>query len=176
MCIRDRLSLNARLHESRKQMDAVRRGFFSVVPECVVSLCLVKEIETMVCGSFEIDIKFLKENTNSYDEDDEVNKWFWEVLEEFSQEDRRAYLRFTWGRSRLPLTSEDFGDHHSIERIDGGDSSYPVSHTCFFQIDLPRYTSKEILAERLRYAIHNCLAIDGDDTEIIEDEEDVQQR
>ena len=30
----------------------------------------------------------------------------------------------------------------------GGDvAPLPVAHTCFFQIDLPRYTSKEVLKE-----------------------------
>ena len=59
-----RLSIAARLNESKRQMEAVRRGFLSVVPECVVSLCLVNELETMVCGNVEIDIDFLKANTD----------------------------------------------------------------------------------------------------------------
>ena len=32
----------------------------------------------------------------------------------------------------------------------------------FFSINLPRYTSKEILREKLVYAIANCLALDAD--------------
>lgn len=41
----------------------------------------------------------------------------------------------------------------------------PVSHTCFFTVDLPRYSTKEILKTKLKYAIFNCIAIDGDDTD-----------
>ena len=38
----------------------------------------------------------------------------------------------------------------------------PTSQTCFFQIRLPEYTSQEILAEKLRYAIKHCRSIDMD--------------
>ena len=47
---------------------------------------------------------------------DKIVIWFWEILHEFSQEERRAYLRFAWGRSRLPMTAADFTDRMSIER------------------------------------------------------------
>ena len=36
------------------------------------------------------------------------------------------------------------------------------SHTCFFTIDLPAYSSNEIMYERLNYAITVCSSIDGD--------------
>lgn len=38
----------------------------------------------------------------------------------------------------------------------------PTSQTCFFQLRLPQYTSREVMAERLRYAIQNCRSIDMD--------------
>ena len=47
---------------------------------------------------------------------------------------------------------------------DNVDGMLPVSHTCFFSLELPRYSSLELMKTRLRYAIHNCTAIDGDDT------------
>ena len=38
----------------------------------------------------------------------------------------------------------------------------PVAHTCFFSIELPKYSSYEILRDKLKYAITNCQAIDTD--------------
>ncbi|GAA6075642.1 probable E3 ubiquitin-protein ligase HERC1 [Tachysurus ichikawai] len=38
----------------------------------------------------------------------------------------------------------------------------PTAQTCFFQLRLPPYTSQTVLAERLRYSIHNCPSIDMD--------------
>ena len=39
-------------------------------------------------------------------EDDSHVKAFWEVLGEFGQVERRLFLRFAWGRERLPLESD----------------------------------------------------------------------
>jgi len=44
------------------------------------------------------------------------------------------------------------------------DQYLPVAHTCFFSLELPAYSSLEIMKEKLRYASFNCTAIDGDDT------------
>lgn len=38
----------------------------------------------------------------------------------------------------------------------------PTAQTCFFQLRLPPYTSQAVMAERLRYSIHNCPSIDMD--------------
>eukprot|EP00959_Pyramimonas_sp_CCMP1952_P204645 4279270-Pyramimonas_sp.AAC.2 len=38
----------------------------------------------------------------------------------------------------------------------------PTSHTCARTIELPAYSSEEVLRERLIYAIHNCREIDTD--------------
>ena len=34
--------------------------------------------------------------------------WFWEVMEEFSLAERSLFLRFVWGRTRLPRSIADF--------------------------------------------------------------------
>lgn len=46
----------------------------------------------------------------------------------------------------------------SLQPING----LPTAQTCFFLLRLPPYTSQAILAERLRYSIHNCPSIDMD--------------
>jgi hypothetical protein len=38
----------------------------------------------------------------------------------------------------------------------------PISHTCFFQLELPRYSADNILREKLLYAITYCRDIDTD--------------
>ena len=35
-------------------------------------------------------------------------EWFWEVMEEFSTTERSLFLRFVWGRTRLPRSIADF--------------------------------------------------------------------
>ena len=71
----------------------------------------------------------------------------WQVLTGFTSEQRSQFLTFIWGRNRLPLTDEEWGEQcmkiHTLEnpRPDG---HFPVSHTCFFSMEWPRYSSVEV--------------------------------
>jgi hypothetical protein len=73
-------------------------------------------------------------------------------------------LRFVWGRSRLPINEEGFTHPMKIQKIDRGnkenDEMLPLSHTCFFTLDLPQYSSKQIMKLKLLYSITNCKSID----------------
>jgi len=46
--------------------------------------------------------------------------------------------------------------------VDKPDNGLPTAQTCFFQLRLPTYTSQEIMALQLRYAINHCHSIDLD--------------
>lgn len=56
------------------------------------------------------------------------------------------YLRFVWGRSRLPLSAAGFTKKHKLSKLAKSppDMWLPVGHTCFFTLDLPPYTSKAV--------------------------------
>jgi len=81
-------------------------------------------------------------------------------------------LRFVWGRNRLPLTDSDWNSNlgnsnfansnFAIKALNASEDSLPIAHTCFFSIDLPPYSSFELCRDKLRFAIHNCQAIDID--------------
>jgi len=59
--------------------------------------------------------KLILITTKGYSENDQIIQNFWQMLFEFSAEERSMYLRFVWGRSRLPLSSKDFPMKHRIE-------------------------------------------------------------
>ena len=97
-------------------------------------------------------------------------------MDQYTEVEKALYLRFVWGRSRLPTRDSEFTKKHSIEvlkRTDP-DASLPVSHTCFFSIELPIYMSLECLRDKLRYAFTHCTAIDtdGDAREVWSDHDD----
>ena len=75
---------------------------------------------------------------------------------------RVLFLKFVSGRSRLPVNAVDLGQRFQIMKVDKDANSLPTAQTCFFQLRLPPYESKEILRERLLYAIMHCRAIDMD--------------
>ncbi|KAF8817884.1 HECT-domain (ubiquitin-transferase) domain-containing protein, partial [Cardiosporidium cionae] len=220
-----------RLEEFNLQVAAMRRGLGNIVPIEPLTFFSAAQLEQMVCGSSDVDIHVLKAHTryNGYTERDTVVIWLWEVLEEFASRERQLFLRFVWGRSRLPLPTVAWEQQmevvkmhvrpRSLGRNLGGASTFshpssgssptsafplphlpmmgrsetgartpvaspeeggqetsmterreyrvadyilPTSHTCFFQIDIPDYSSKNILRQKLLYAMTEGIAIDAD--------------
>ena len=150
--------------------EAMLRGLASVVPIKVLSLFSWEELAEFTCGVAKIDVQLLRsvtEYSGCSSKDDHV-KYFWTAMSEFSNEERQAFLRFVWSRSRLPRMKESFSQRFKLQncQLSPPDQYYPVAHTCFFSLELPRYSSLEITKEKLRYAIFNCSAIDADDTDV----------
>ena len=50
-----------------------------------------------------------------------------------------------------------------LDKYNPPDSFLPESYTCFFLLKMPRYSCKDILRDKLKYAIHFCKSIDTDD-------------
>ncbi|KAL1491483.1 hypothetical protein ABEB36_012074 [Hypothenemus hampei] len=164
-----RLALNFRLHEFDEQIKAVRDGMSKVVPVPLLSLFSGYELETMVCGSPDIPLSLLKSvaTYKGIDSSAPLIQWFWEVMEEFTNQERSLFLRFVWGRTRLPRTIADFrGRDFVVQIIDKytpPDHFLPESYTCFFLLKMPKYSCKYVLQQKLKYAIHFCKSIDKDE-------------
>jgi len=156
---------NFRLNEFNLQVNTIRQGISSVVPIELLALFTWKELEVLVTGRPTLDLELLKKCTSysGYSPNDEIVKNFWKVLASLSKEEQILFLRFTSGRSRLPLTAADF-PRFQLEKFStlNPDDHLPASHTCFFTLDLPKYSSYEIMRERIIYAITQCQAIDTD--------------
>lgn len=112
-----------------------------------------------------LDIEKLKGITEYYSchKDSKVVKWFWEILADASQEDQTLYLKFAWGRSRLPYDCSKLKYKHTICLMSYWQKDQlPESHTCFFQTDFPEYEDKETMERKFLTAIRFCGEIDND--------------
>ncbi|KAK6487232.1 E3 ubiquitin-protein ligase HERC2 isoform X2 [Huso huso] len=164
-----RLAVHYRLREFDEQVSAVREGMARVVPVPLLSLFTGYELETMVCGSPDIPLHLLKSvaTYKGVEPTAHLIQWFWEVMESFSNTERSLFLRFVWGRTRLPRTIADFRGRDFVvqvlDKYNPPDHFLPESYTCFFLLKLPRYSCKQVLEEKLKYAIHFCKSIDTDD-------------
>uniref|UniRef100_A0A8C7IFA5 HECT-type E3 ubiquitin transferase n=1 Tax=Oncorhynchus kisutch TaxID=8019 RepID=A0A8C7IFA5_ONCKI len=157
-------TLDYRLHEMDRQVAAVREGMSSIIPVPLLSLLTARQLEQLVCGLPEVSVEMLKKVVRYRDITDshQLIGWLWQSLEEFANEERVLFLRFVSGRSRLPSNPADITQKFQIIKVDRPVNGLPTAQTCFFQLRLPPYTSQAILAERLRYSIHNCPSIDMD--------------
>ncbi|ESQ29880.1 hypothetical protein EUTSA_v10011172mg [Eutrema salsugineum] len=148
----------------RPQINAFLEGFNELIPRELVSIFNDKELELLISGLPEIDFDDLKANTEytSYTAGSPVIHWFWEVVKAFSKEDMARFLQFVTGTSKVPL--EGFKalqgisgpQRLQIHKAYGAPERLPSAHTCFNQLDLPEYPSKEQLQERLLLAIHEA--------------------
>lgn len=146
-----------KLREFDSTVQAMRRGFITIVPERVLGLTLWHELEDLVVGSSEIDIAVLKAHTQYNSRRFEASatvKHFWTVLESFTNDERAMFVRFTWGRSRLPRSGR-WENQFTIVKCGTDTDRLPVAHTCFFQLDLPPYETEDDLRMKLLLAIND---------------------
>ncbi|XP_069780317.1 probable E3 ubiquitin-protein ligase HERC1 isoform X3 [Narcine bancroftii] len=157
-------AIKYRLHEMDQQVAAIRQGMSAIVPVPLLSLLTERQLEQLVCGMPEVNVDTLKKVVRHRDivENDQLLNWFWQTLQEFSNEERVLFLRFVSGRSRLPVNPADITQKFQIIKVDRPVDGLPTAQTCFFQLRLPPYSSQQVMAERLRYAIQNCRSIDMD--------------
>jgi len=159
------LVLSMRLNEAAEQIACIRSGMSMVVPIGCLSLWSWRDLELGVCGNPFIDVAVLKKHVNleSYPDKDTNAplRFFWEALESFGQEELAEFLRFVWGRSRLPPEGSQQWDNGFIvhKADDLPDDALPRAHTCFFTIDLPQYKSKQVARDKILYAVQNCHSV-----------------
>ena len=156
------LVVSARLSECDMQIDSIRKGLSKIIPISLLKLLTYKELEQLVCGAKTVDIALLKQNTClSSDLTEKSNKvrWLWEILNEMSDEDKVKFVKFCWAQERLPATNEEFQKNQIRFTIKSHTDKnkkniFPRADTCFFNLELPEYTSKEIMKNKIIQAIN----------------------
>jgi len=161
------LVLQTQLRAYDKQVKAIREGINIIVPLNILEGFFTwQQLETYVCGKQKMDVDLLKQQTDfSMDRNDFRVLYLWTLLNELPPEEQALFLRFCWGRSRLPLSINGFnGKRFKIESLSrtNPDVQLPEACTCFFTLKLPMYTTTDIMKDKIIYAIHNCFAIDAD--------------
>ena len=124
----------------------------------IKSLFDYEEIETLICGQRVLNFEELRDHciyANGFTPTSEMMTWLWQIiLEEWSDDNRRKWLAFSTGSDRAPVAGLKSLKFYIIQ--DGEDDErLPSSHTCFNQLLIPKYSTKEILRERLQTAIEN---------------------
>uniref|UniRef100_A0A8W7PW52 E3 ubiquitin-protein ligase n=1 Tax=Anopheles coluzzii TaxID=1518534 RepID=A0A8W7PW52_ANOCL len=153
------------------QMQAFLDGFGSLVPLNLLKIFDEHELELLMCGIQNIDLRDWKRNTlykGDYYPNHVVIQWFWRAVLSFSNEMRARLLQFVTGTSRVPMNGfkELYGSNgpqmFTIEKW-GTPENYPRAHTCFNRLDLPPYESYQQLKDRLIQAVEGSQGFAGVD-------------
>ena len=141
-----------------RQFEAFTKGFLTLCGGPALQLFSATELERLVCGSPCLDFEALTRSARyegGYHPEHRVILWLWDVIREFSEDERKLFLKFFAGTDRAPIGG--LANLRMVVQRDGPDSNkLPRSHTCFNTLLLPSYRSKEKLEERLKLAIMNA--------------------
>ncbi|KAJ0029561.1 hypothetical protein NQD34_004558 [Periophthalmus magnuspinnatus] len=136
-----------------------RRGFFQVCEPSTVQLFRPEELRGVMVGSENYDWAAFRQNTVyelQYHKGHPTIQMFWEVFEELSEEQKKDFLWFLTGYRRAPI----FGLGQIQMKVrqkylphGGTNEHFPESLTCHSILELPLYSSKNVMRRRLTEAI-----------------------
>jgi len=141
-----------------KQYHAFENGFLGVCGGETLKLFRWEELELLICGSPNLDFEALEQATHyddGFSEDTPVIKNFWSVVHEMSVEDKKKLLFFATGSDRVPI--KGLGSlNFTISKAGPDSDTLPTSHTCFNQLILPEYATRDKVKRCVYMAIQHA--------------------
>jgi E3 ubiquitin-protein ligase TRIP12 len=144
-----------------QQIDTIREGFEQYISVESLKTFTASEIDELICGVVEgasWTKAELRANTKVAEKiKDRVSEFFFEILSEFDVRERRQFLLFLTGCPRLPAGGwRALEPKMQLQPKDGAsEASLPSVNTCFIFLKMPEYSSKEIMHQRILYAMFN---------------------
>ena len=135
-------------------------GFNRVFSNCKsIALFNSEELERLLCGDDEhtkYDFQMLRSVTRyqgGFTNETPVVNWFWEILENWDYKMQSKVLQFITSSNRVPATGISTLNF-KISRLGARDSNdLPIAHTCFNELCLWEYSSREKLENKLMLAV-----------------------
>jgi hypothetical protein len=142
--------------------DALCAGFHSLLPAPVARIFAPRELQRAICGERRLDTRLLSAAVKyggGFQSDSPPVLWFWEVVNEFSEEQQAALMLFWTGARAAPLSFNPRDQAHweltkrSVEAPAKADDLLPEAATCIYALRLPAYSSKVRLQRQLAVAL-----------------------
>lgn len=154
---------------TENQLNALLHGLHEIIPRAELQALNERELLFLLCGSRDIDTEDWKAHTiyEGCSLSMPVVQHLWEVIDEFSNDERVNFLQFCTGSCRVPvegfqsLQGSDGPRKFCVQLVDDV-SRLPSAHTCFNRLDLPPYPTKQMLQQQLRLAVDGAEGFAGD--------------
>ena len=130
------------------------KGFYKIFHKSLIKILTPEELELIICGTQYLDFYELKRacQYEDFDPNSESIKYFWEILLDFNEEEKKKFLSFVTGCDRAPI--DGLGSLKITVSNGGSDlNQLPTAHTCFNNLILPDYKNKE----KMKKAIHTAI-------------------
>ncbi|KAF9427442.1 hypothetical protein BGZ94_004884 [Podila epigama] len=147
-----------------RQCRAFFRGLSDLIDPKWLWMFNEQELQVMLGGAqTPISLDDLKKNVvySNYEPSDPTIQFFWSVVEEMTEEDRRLLIKFVTSCSRPPLLGfAELNPKLCIRHAGVEEGRLPTSSTCMNLLKLPAFSTRERLKEKLLYAIHSEAGFD----------------
>ncbi|SCV04249.1 LANO_0G09054g1_1 [Lachancea nothofagi CBS 11611] len=133
-------------------------GLYTMIPPHWLEMFNSIELQMLISGGGkDIDLSDLHRHSEygDFSEQDQTIRDFWTILAEFEPQDRFKFVKFVTSVPRAPL--QGFGSLNPLFGIRnaGPDASrLPTASTCVNLLKLPDYRNREVLRNKLLYAIN----------------------
>ncbi|CAM4475163.1 unnamed protein product [Leuciscus chuanchicus] len=135
-----------------------KRGFFNACDRCLVEMFEPEELRGVLVGNEEYDWDILKKNTTyegSFYAEHPTIISFWEVFDELTPNEKKAFLLFITGFEKVPILGMSAVKMRVRSRFDFTQDHLPEALTCHALLDLPVYQNKETLRAKVIEAINH---------------------
>ena len=142
----------------RPQYQAFAKGFFTCIDQATLSMFTPEALRSVIEGHRKIDLDDLQSTATyeEYEKDSDYVKDFWEVVKSLSPEQHRKLLEFVTASDRVPVSGMD-NVQFIVQKNGEEDERLPSSSTCYGRLLLPKYSSRQILEEKLTKALENSM-------------------
>uniref|UniRef100_A0A3B1JZV9 Si:ch73-190m4.1 n=1 Tax=Astyanax mexicanus TaxID=7994 RepID=A0A3B1JZV9_ASTMX len=135
-----------------------RRGFYKVCDRDLVEVFQPEELRGVMAGSEECDWDILKQNVTYeglFHPKHPTIISFWEVFDELSDRNKKAFLLFLTGFDRVPVLGMNQVKMRVCPRLPSTQDHLPEALTCHSLLQLPVYNTKETLQAKLTEALQH---------------------
>lgn len=140
-----------------QQLNQFCKGFKLVTNGNALKLFSPDEIKLLLCGDDEgkLNLDNLRSITRyrNIQNDDKLIDWIWDILQLLDYHEQKKFLIFVTGSDRIPATGIQ-NLNLTIKLIGKDSDRLPISHTCFNELDIYEYKTREKLYEKLMMAIN----------------------
>ncbi|OHT15714.1 hypothetical protein TRFO_13878 [Tritrichomonas foetus] len=169
-----RLCEDFRINEFKKPLENILQGMKYFIPGPLLNLLSPWELKLLCCGNVDIPVEELRKNCRVCG-DKKYEDMIFNVLERFTATERMLFIKFATGRMSLPPPGLSWTSQLQIKFDNRGatnqDEKLPYAATCSSTINIPLYSSEEIMEKMLRVAVLYGGDIDQDNepdlTEIV---------
>ena len=154
--------------ECKEKVNCILAGLYTILPMGYIrGVFTSKEFQTKVCGSSDIDLHLLKKHTMyqvGISQDDRHIQDFWAVLFSLTPEQLTTFIKFACNQERIPKPRDanclpppyPMKIAPADAREEAQDNLLIRAETCIFMVKIPRYSSYDIMREKILYSIQSA--------------------